>query len=72
MPFVVIAMRGRGSSAAMRATTSTRLRRRIGSPPVRRTWVTPRPTMTETTRTSSSSLSISGLGIQSSPSAGMQ
>ena len=58
--------------AAMRPTTSTRLRRSSGSPPVSRTWVMPRPTITVTSRTSSSSVSISGLGSQSRPSAGMQ
>ena len=71
-PLVVIAICGRGSSAAMPATTSTIERRSSGSPPVSRICRTPSPTNTPTTRSSSSSVSISGFGSQGSPSAGMQ
>ena len=51
---------------------STTSGRSSGSPPVSRTSVMPRSVAMRTTRTISSAVSRSGVGIQSKPSAGMQ
>ena len=54
------------------ATTSTRSRRRVGSPPVMRTVRTPRPIAIRRARISSSRPSTSSLASQARPSSGMQ
>ncbi len=54
------------------STSSGKFRRAVGSPPVRRMWVTPRPAKTPTSRSISSKVRTSLRGIQSMPSAGMQ
>ena len=72
MPLVVIAMRGRGSSAAMPAhdvdQAAAQQRLAAGEPHLGDA----EPDHDADDRTSSSSVSISGLGSQSRPSAGMQ
>jgi hypothetical protein len=73
MAFVVREISGRGRSAAVRATMPTRPRRSSGSPPVNLTSRMPsRSTATPISRITSSSVSSSGEGSQSSPSGGMQ
>ena len=72
MPLVVSDIEGALGSELIPATMSTRSGRSSGSPPVRRTSVTPAETAIATIRTSSSADSRSGLGSQATPSAGMQ
>ena len=61
-----------GGEPLLRRSLVDVVRRSRGSPPVSLIWVIPSPTKTPITRTSSSSLSISGLASHGSPSAGMQ
>ena len=73
IPLVVSEISGLGRSAAVRATMSGSPRRSSGSPPVNRISVIPSDsTPILASRTTSSSVSSSGRGSQSRPSAGMQ
>ena len=56
----------------MLSTTSTASRLTRGSPPVRRTFVTPRPTSNAVSRVSSAGCIRRSCGSNSTPSAGMQ
>ena len=70
---VVIAISGRGASAATASTIDSRSRRTSGSPPVMRTRRTPRDsTAIRTSRTSSAPVSRPAAGVSATPSAGMQ
>ena len=68
-----MAVRGVGRSALVAAMMAGSPRRSNGSPPVNRTsWMPSRSTPMPMSRMSSSSVSVSSVGIQSRPSAGMQ
>ena len=74
MPFVVIATSSRPSArrSLSAETMSSRSARIVGSPPVRRIFVTPARTNRRASRTISSDVRSADLGASSTPSSGMQ